>query len=172
MSTLRGPTPSANLQGALCVPTYNLTNGVVGRTCGGSYRGSLAFVAPAGCRIPATTTRERRLLQGHRRVHGVCTEGRLLLNVGDRGGGNGLRPPLVREAGVAASGRPFSGSGLGSRGLYALCWTDETSPTLALVKALLIAHDEDPGPVFWPNPGGKVGRTKPGETATQRQPRP
>ena len=35
----------------------------------------------AGCRIPATTTRERRRLQGHRRVHGVCTEGRLLLSV-------------------------------------------------------------------------------------------
>ena len=45
-------------------------------------------------------------------MHGVCTEGRLLLSVGDRGGGNGLRPPLVREAGDAASGRPFSGSGL------------------------------------------------------------
>ena len=39
-------------------------------------------------------------------MHGVCTEGRLLLNVGDRGGENGLRPPPVREAGVAASGRP------------------------------------------------------------------
>ena len=28
------------------------------------------------------------------------------------------------------------------------------APTLALVKALLIAHDEDSDPVFWPNPGG------------------
>ena len=46
------------------------------------------------------------------------------------------------------------------------------APTLALVKALLIAHDEDPDLVFWPNPGGRVGRTKPGETATQRQSRP
>ena len=43
------------------------------------------------------------------------------------------------------------------------------TPTLAFVKALLIAHDEDPDPVFWPNPGGRVGRTKPEETATQRQ---
>ena len=42
------------------------------------------------------------------------------------------------------------------------------APTLALVKALLIAHDEDPDPVFWPNPGGRVGRTKPGDTAMQR----
>ena len=46
------------------------------------------------------------------------------------------------------------------------------APILALVKALLIAHDEDPDPVFWPNPGGRIGRTKPGETATQRQSRP
>ena len=44
--------------------------------------------------------------------------------------------------------------------------------TLFLVKALLIALDEDPDPVFWPNPRGRVGRTKPGETATQRQSRP
>ena len=29
MSTLRGPAQLADLQGALCVPTYNLTNGVV-----------------------------------------------------------------------------------------------------------------------------------------------
>ena len=89
--------------------------------CSGSYRGPLAFVAPAGCRIPATTAPERRLLQGHLRVHDVCTEGRLHLSVGNRGGGNGLRPPLVRETGVAASGRPFSGSSLDPRGLYALC---------------------------------------------------
>ena len=39
--------------------------------CGGSYRGPLAFFAPAGCRIPATTTRERRLLQGHRGERGI-----------------------------------------------------------------------------------------------------
>ena len=32
VSTLRGPAQLADLQGALCVPTYNLTNGVVGRT--------------------------------------------------------------------------------------------------------------------------------------------
>ena len=31
MSTLRGPAQLAGLQGALCVPTYNLTNGVVDR---------------------------------------------------------------------------------------------------------------------------------------------
>ena len=49
----------------------------------GTREGKGAAVAPAGCRIPATTTRERRLLQGHRRVHGVCTEGRLFLSVGD-----------------------------------------------------------------------------------------
>ena len=41
-------------------------------------------------------------------------------------------------------------------------------PTLALVKALRMAHDEAPDPVFWPNPGGRVGGTQPGETATQR----
>ena len=46
------------------------------------------------------------------------------------------------------------------------------APTLALVKALLIAHDEDTDLVFWPNPGGRVGGTKPEETATQRQLRP
>ena len=89
--------------------------------CRGSYRGPLALVAPAGCRIPTTTTRERPFVQRHRRGHGVCTEGILLLSVGDRGGGNGLRPLFVRETGVAASGRPFSGSGLDSRDLYALC---------------------------------------------------
>ena len=27
------------------------------------------------------------------------------------------------------------------------------APTLALVKTLLIAHDEDPDPVVWLNPG-------------------
>ena len=32
MSTLRGPAQLADLQGALCVPTYNLTNGVVKQT--------------------------------------------------------------------------------------------------------------------------------------------
>ena len=46
------------------------------------------------------------------------------------------------------------------------------APTLALVKALLIAHDEDPDHAIWPNPGGRVGRTKRGETATQRKSRP
>ena len=40
------------------------------------------------------------------------------------------------------------------------------APTHAVVKALLMAHDEPPGPVFWPNPGGRVGGTQPGETAT------
>ena len=46
------------------------------------------------------------------------------------------------------------------------------APALALVKALLMAHDEAPDLVFWPNPGARVGRRKPGETATQRQLRP
>ena len=46
------------------------------------------------------------------------------------------------------------------------------APILAVVKGLLIAHDENPGPVYWQNPGGRVGRTKPGEKATQRQSRP
>ena len=46
------------------------------------------------------------------------------------------------------------------------------APTLALVKALLMAHDEDPDPVFWLNPRGRVGGTQPGGTATQRQSRP
>ena len=80
------------------------------------------------CRIPATTTRGRRIFQGQRRVHGVCTEGRVLLNVGDRGGGNGLRLSHVREAGVVASGRPFNGSGPDSHVLYALCRTGESRP--------------------------------------------
>ena len=31
------------------------------------------------------------------------------------------------------------------------------APTLALVKALRMAHDEVPDPVFWPKPGGRVG---------------
>ena len=61
-------------------------------------------------------------------MHGVCTEGRVLPSVGDRDVGNGLRPPHVREAGVVASGRPFSGRGLDSHGLYALCRTDESRP--------------------------------------------
>ena len=46
------------------------------------------------------------------------------------------------------------------------------APTLALVNALLIAHDEDPDPVFWPNPGGSVGRTKPGKMSRPRGPQP
>ena len=78
--------------------------------------------------MPATTTRGRRHFQGQRRVHRVCTEGRVLPMVGDRDGGNSLRPPHVREAGVAASGRLFSGSGLNSHGLYALFRTDESRP--------------------------------------------
>ena len=45
------------------------------------------------------------------------------------------------------------------------------APTLALVKALLIAHDEDPDSVFWPYPGGRVGRTKPGKMSRQSRPR-
>ena len=47
-----------------------------------------------------------------------------------------------------------------------------TAPTLALVKALRMAHDEALNPVFWPNPGKRVGGTQPGETATQGQSRP
>ena len=69
-----------------------------------------------------------QVVKRQRRVHGVCTEGKVLPSVGDRGGGNGLRPPHVREAVVVASGRPFSGSGLDSHGLYALCRTDESRP--------------------------------------------
>ena len=68
--------------------------------------------------------------------------------------------PASRQADV-------SGSGLDSHGLYALCWTDGAAPTLALVKALLIAYDEEPDPVFWPNPGGRGVGTKPRETVTQ-----
>ena len=75
--------------------------------CGRSCRGPLAYDAPAGCRIPLTTTRRRRLFKGGRRVHGVCTEGRVVPSVADRGGGNGLRLPHVREAGVVANGRPL-----------------------------------------------------------------
>ena len=45
------------------------------------------------------------------------------------------------------------------------------APTLALVEALLMAHDEAPDPVFWPNPRKRVGGTQPGETVTQRQSR-
>ena len=48
------------------------------------------------------------------------------LSVGDRGGGSGLRSPHVREAGIAARERLFSGSDLGSHGLYRLCKTDES----------------------------------------------
>ena len=44
--------------------------------------------------------------------------------------------------------------------------------TLALVKALLMAHQKAPDRVFWPNLGGRVGGTQPGVTATQRQSRP
>ena len=61
-------------------------------------------------------------------MHGFCTEGGVFPSVGDRGGGNGPRPPHSREAGVAASGRPFSGGGLDSHGLHALCRTDESRP--------------------------------------------
>ena len=105
-------------------------------------------------------------------MHGVYTEGRLLLSVGDRGGGNGLRFPPVREAGIATRGRPFSGGGLGSHGFTSYAGQTRAVPTLALVKALRIAYDETPDPVFWPNPRGRVGGTQTGETATQRQSRP
>ena len=50
---------------------------------------------------------------------------RVLPGVGDRGSRNGLRPPHVREAGVAASGRPFSENGLDSHRSYALCRADD-----------------------------------------------
>ena len=53
---------------------------------------------------------------------------RFLPSVGDRSGGNGLRPPHVRGAGVAVRGRPFSGDGLDSHRLYVLCRTDESRP--------------------------------------------
>ena len=126
--------------------------------CDGSYRGPLAFVAPAGCRIPATTTLERHLFLAHHCVHGVCTEGKLLLSVGAPGDGNGLRPRLVREVGVAASGRPFNGSALDSRGSYALCWTDESRPDPCPRQGPVDSPRRDPDPVS----GGKVGTTKPG----------
>ena len=139
--------------------------------CGGSYRGPLAFFAPAGCRIPATTTRERRLLQGHRRVHGVCTAGSLLLSVGDprwwkrptpssrqRGRRRGKRTSSMEAAWARVDCTPYARQ-------------TRAAPTLALVKALLIAHDEDPDPVFWPDPGGRVGRTKPGKMSRQSRPR-
>ena len=44
MSTLRGPAQLADLQGALCVPIYNLTNGVVGRTMGFWVVGSIPTI--------------------------------------------------------------------------------------------------------------------------------
>ena len=50
----------------------------------------------------------------------------------------------MREAGVEASGRPFSGSGLDLHGLYALAGQTRAAPTLALVKALLIAQTKTP----------------------------
>ena len=43
------------------------------------------------------------------------------------------------------------------------------APPLELVKALRMVHDEAPDLVFWLNPGGRIGGTQPGETATQRQ---
>ena len=130
--------------------------------CGGGYRGPLAFVAPAGCRIPTTTTRERHLLQGHRCVNSVCTEGRLLLSFVDRGGGNGLRPPLVREAGVAASRRPFSGSVLGSRGLHALCWTDKSRPDPCPRQGPADGPLRGPRPCLLTEPRTKSWQTKTG----------
>ena len=105
-----------------------------------------------GCRFPAPTAQGRRFYQGKRRAHGVCTEGRVLLSVRDRGGGNGLRPPHAREAGVAGRGPPFSGGGLGSHGLYVLFRQTRSAPTLALVKALPMAHDEAPDLAFWSTP--------------------
>ena len=43
--------------------------------------------------------------------------------------------------------------------------------TLALVKAVLVALNEAPDPVLWPNPRGRVRDTQPREIATQRQSR-
>ena len=68
------------------------------------------------------------MFEGQRRVHYFCTGGRVLPSAGDRVGRNGLRPPPVREARVAESGRPFTGSGLDSHVLHALCRRDESRP--------------------------------------------
>ena len=105
-------------------------------------------------------------------MHGVCTEGIVLPSVGGRSGGNGLHPLHVREAAIAASGRPLCGSGLDSHGLYTLCRADESRldpcPRKAPAK---MADGEAPDPVFWPNLGTRVGGTQPGETAVQKQSR-
>ena len=70
--------------------------------------------------------------------------------MGDRDGENGLRPPHVREAGVAVRGRSFSGDGLGSDGFYFISGQKRAAPTLALVNALRMAHDEAHDLVLWP----------------------
>ena len=92
--------------------------------------GATAAPSPSTHPQGVASQRPRRgdsaLFQGQRRVHSVCTEGSVLPSIGDRDGGNGLRPSHIREASVVASGRPFHGSGLDSHGLYALCRADES----------------------------------------------
>ena len=108
-------------------------------------------------------------MQGHRRVQGVCAEGRLLLSM--------ATAVLETASALLSSERPaslqadvFSAEAACTR-VHCTPYARQTraAPTLALVKAQLIAHDEDPDPIVWPNPGGTVGKTKPGEAATQRR---
>ena len=70
MSTLRGPAQFADLQGALCVPTFNLTCGVDGRTERKSMPLSRAMTG--GASGPEVFTLLLRLLMTH--FDGVDTE--------------------------------------------------------------------------------------------------
>ena len=105
-------------------------------------------------------------------MHGVFTEGRIL-SIGDRGGGNGLRPPDVREADAAARGRPLSGGGLGSHGLYAQCRTDESRPDTCPRRGPATGATTRPPTPFsgrprrksWRNPSGGNSDTAEATTA-------
>ena len=87
--------------------------------------------------------------------------------------------PALAIAAVKTASALLASKRPASRQAHALsvdctCYARQTraAPTLALVKALRMAHDEALDRVFGPNPGGRVGGTKPGETATQRQSQP
>ena len=96
----------------------------------------------------------------------------VLLSVGDCGRENSLGIPHVREAGVAARRRPFSGGGLGWHGLYLVYQTIEGRPDACAPQGLVDGPRRGPRPRLLADPGGRVRGKQQWQTATQQQSRP
>ena len=79
-------------------------------------------------------------------MHNDCSWIIFLLSVGDCGCGNSLRIPHVREAGVAARRRPFSGGGLGWHVLYLVYRTTEGRPDPCARQGLVDGLRRGPRP--------------------------